>query len=227
MNGQEGVYRYRDNGGYMRSTLGADSVIRPFRPSDREALYAICIRTGDSGRDATALYRDPRLLPDIYAGPYLQLEPELALVLTDSEDRPVGYLVGTIDTPRFVAAYQRTWLPSVRGTYPKLETKGSDEHRDAERIRELHHPEWMLRDDLADYPAHLHIALLPHAQGKGAGRALIEIYLTTVHAAGVPGVHLSMSAANTRARAFYERLSFHEIARPTPTRVLMARPTTG
>jgi len=44
------------------------------------------------------------------------------------------------------------------------------EGRDAERIDELHHPEWMLRDDLNDYPAHLHIALAPEAQGKGVVR---------------------------------------------------------
>ena len=31
--------------------------IRPYRPANRGALRAICIRTGDAGQDATALYR--------------------------------------------------------------------------------------------------------------------------------------------------------------------------
>jgi ribosomal protein S18 acetylase RimI-like enzyme len=201
------------------------NAIRPYRPSDRDALYAICIRTGDAGADATTLYRDPRILPDIFAGPYLLLEPELAFVLPGTGDQPAGYIVGTADTPRFVAAYRRDWLPQIAGRYPRHGAHGRGEGRDAERIHELHHPEWMLRDDLADYPAHLHIALAPQAQGKGAGRALMDTYLTALRAAGVPRVHLSMSAANTGARAFYDRLGFHQIARPTPARVLLGRRT--
>ncbi len=164
-------------------------------------------------------------MPDIFAGPYLLLEPELAFVLPDTEDRPAGYIVGTADTPRFVAAYQRDWTPRVTGRYPLPGAPASRDGRDAERIHELRHPEWMLRDDLTDYPGHLHIALAPQAQGKGAGRALMDTYLTALRATGVRGVHVSMSAANTGARAFYDRLGFHEIARPTPTRVLLGRRT--
>jgi ribosomal protein S18 acetylase RimI-like enzyme len=200
------------------------NAIRPYRPSDRDALYAICIRTGDAGADATTLYRDPRILPDIFAGPYLLLEPELAFVLSDPEDRAAGYIVGTADTPRFVAAFRRDWLPQVAGRYPRPGAPGG-EGRDAERIHELHHPEWMQRDDLTGYPAHLHIALAPQAQGQGAGRALMDTFLTALRAAGVSRVHLSMGAANTGARAFYDRLGFHQIARPTPARVLLGRRT--
>jgi ribosomal protein S18 acetylase RimI-like enzyme len=53
----------------------------------------------------------------------------------------------------------------------------------------------------------------------------METYLKALRAAGVSRVHLSMSAANTGARAFYDRLGFHEIARPTPSRVLLGRRT--
>lgn len=86
-------------------------------------------------------------------------------------------------------------------------------------VRHLH------PDDLTDYPAHLHIALAPQAQGKGAGRALMDTYLEALRSAEVPSVHLSMSASNTGARAFYDRLGFHQIARLTPTRVLLGRRT--
>jgi RimJ/RimL family protein N-acetyltransferase len=33
---------------------------------------------------------------------------------------------------------------------------------------------------------------------------------------GVPAVHLGMVTANTAARAFYDRVGFHEIAVPDP-----------
>ena len=43
--------------------------IRPYRPSDLDELYRICLLTGDAGQDATALYQDPRLLGHIFAAP--------------------------------------------------------------------------------------------------------------------------------------------------------------
>jgi len=41
-------------------------VIRPVSQADLDALYEICLRTGDAGEDATHLYSDPRLLGEIY-----------------------------------------------------------------------------------------------------------------------------------------------------------------
>ena len=69
---------------------------------------------------------------------------------------------------------------------------------------------------LAAYPAHLHIDLLPHVQRSGDGRQLMTAHLAALAARGVPAVHLGMLTANTAARAFYDRLGFHEIAVPDP-----------
>jgi hypothetical protein len=32
--------------------------IRPYRPSDRDAVADICVRTADNGGDSRSLYRD-------------------------------------------------------------------------------------------------------------------------------------------------------------------------
>src|SRR4051794_21769612 len=66
--------------------------IRRYRAEDRSALSEICLRTGDSGADATRLFSDDELLSDIYLLPYLALEPELVRVLAHG-DRPLGYVV--------------------------------------------------------------------------------------------------------------------------------------
>ncbi len=199
-------------------------IIRPYRPGDREALYDICVRTGDAGADATGLFQDPRILPDIFTGPYLELAPELAFVLADDAepDVPLGYIIGTADTRRFVEAYLREWLPTVAARYPE----GSGEGQQAERVSQLHHPEFLLEGDVADrYPAHLHIDLLPQAQGKGAGRALMGAFLAALREAGVASVHLGMAVRNTGARAFYDRLGFHLVAQPTPSVLVLGRST--
>ncbi len=111
------------------------------------------------------------LLPDIFAGPYLYLEPGLSFVL-DDEGRAVGYVLGTADTARFVSRYRSEWLPTLAGRY--REPVGPPVSPEEQFVVLLYHPERMLLDQLACYPAHLHIDLLPDYQRSGYGRSLIE-----------------------------------------------------
>jgi ribosomal protein S18 acetylase RimI-like enzyme len=69
----------------------------------------------------------------------------------------------------------------------------------------------MIVPEMAGYPAHLHIDLPPPYQRKGHGRALVRTFLDALRAKDVGAVHLSMVTANTAARAFYDRVGFHEI----------------
>ncbi|MFD6418241.1 GNAT family N-acetyltransferase [Streptomyces sp. NPDC060194] len=188
--------------------------VRPYRPADRAALADICVRTAHEGRDSSHLYPDPDLMPSIFALPYAVLEPELAFVLDDGTGRAVGYVLGTADTPGFVAAYRELWLPELALRYPP--PKGPATTPTEVMIGLMHDPERMIVPEVAAYPAHLHIDLLPAWQGRGYGRALMERLRVALVADGVPAVHLCMVAANTAARAFYDRLGFHEIDVPDP-----------
>jgi ribosomal protein S18 acetylase RimI-like enzyme len=64
---------------------------------------------------------------------------------------------------------------------------------------------------MQDYPAHLHINLLPRAQGHGAGRRLIHRLLASLAEAGAGGVHWGVDPANTAAMGFYRKLGFAEV----------------
>jgi len=179
-----------------------------YRPTDLADLYDVCIRTGDAGDDATPNYADPSILPVIFAAPYATLEPELTFVV-DNGTRVVGYVLGTADTEAFVKRFRAEWLPTVADRYPAVPDPATSDQRMAQL---LHHPEHMLRPEFAEYPAHLHIDLLPEAQGAGNGRALMQTYWSALRERGVPGVHLAMSTSNVRARAFYDRMGFHELS---------------
>jgi GNAT superfamily N-acetyltransferase len=74
----------------------------------------------------------------------------------------------------------------------------------------------MVMPELADYPAHLHIDLLPDYQGKGYGRALMQRMFAALADDGAPSVYVGMVTANTDARTFYDRLGFHVIDVPDP-----------
>ncbi|MDQ1046208.1 GNAT family N-acetyltransferase [Streptomyces sp. V4I2] len=186
--------------------------IRPYAPADRPALDDICVRTAHVGQDSRPHHADPSIFPAIFAAPYVHLEPELAFVLDDGRGQAVGYILGTADTPRFVEDYRAKWLPLVADRYPEPRTPPRSP--DDEIVPLLHHPERMLVPEVAAYPAHLHIDLLPEWQGRGYGRALMEAFLGALRTKGVPAVHLSMLTANTSARSFYDRLGFNEIEVP-------------
>ncbi len=187
--------------------------IRRYRPDDRAAVYDICVRTADAGGDARGQYSSDDLMPDLFAGPYVELEPELAFVLDDGA-RAVGYVVGTADTARFVRAYRAEWIPRLADRYPPL--AGPPVTPDEVMVDLHHRPERMLLPELAAYPAHLHIDLLPAYQGAGHGRRMLQTFLAAAAAAAAPAVHLGMVTANERARGFYDRLGFHEIPVPDP-----------
>ncbi len=184
--------------------------IRQATAADRDAVYDICLRTGDLGGDATGLYDDDDLLGDVYAGPYLLLEPELALVLTDDEG-VAGYTLGALDTRAFTRRWRDEWLPHVapRQPNPAVPPETPSDHL---RMR-LYEPERRLPSDeiLTDFPSHLHIDLLPRAQGRGLGRALITALFERLRAAGAKGVHLGVHPANERAIGFYRRCGFVEL----------------
>jgi ribosomal protein S18 acetylase RimI-like enzyme len=192
------------------------AAVRPYRPDDLPALYDICLRTADAGQDATASYDEPdhELVGAIFAAPYAVLEPDLAFVVDDGSGQAVGYILGTGDTARFAERFRTEWLPTVGDRWP---APPSEPETAAELMALLlHTPERMVLPALGAYPAHLHIDLLPRAQRSGHGRALMTAYLAALAAKGVPAVHLGMISANTPARAFYDRLGFHEIEVPDP-----------
>src|SRR5690606_15447603 len=184
--------------------------IRPYRVEDRPALDDICVRTAHNGQDSRPHYADPSVFPDTFAAPYVHLEPELAFVLDDGRGRAVGCIVGTADTVRFARTFRAAWLPLVADRHPA--PPGPPRTPDEEIAWLLHHPERMIVPELAAWPAHLHIDLLPEWQGRGHGRQLMRTFVAALRDAGVPAVHLVMVRANQPARAFYDRMGFEEIA---------------
>lgn len=182
--------------------------IRPYHPSDFPALYRICLQTGDNGQDASRLYGDPDLLAQVYVGPYLVHDPDLCFTLTGN-GAPCGYMIGTRDSAGFAAWCLREWLPVLRRRYPM--PAPDDGSRDAKIIRLIHETP-AAEPKLADYPAHLHIDLLPVAQGQGWGYQLMQRFFGRLQEVGVPAVHLGVSRHNQRAIRFYERVGFHKIA---------------
>ena len=163
--------------------------------AEREAVLQICVLTGDAGADATRTLvgDDPDPLTERWAAPYLDLEPRFAL-LAQAAGRVVGYALGAPDTRRFAEQFR-----------DRPTTLTPEERRQ--------HALGLVIPEVDEYPAHLHVDLLPEAQGRGVGRRLVEGVVARLNAAGATGIHLVVDPRNTGALAFYPRVGFRELRR--------------
>jgi ribosomal protein S18 acetylase RimI-like enzyme len=187
--------------------------IRPARRGDESGAYHVCLKTGDSGQDGEPFYRDdPDALGRIYVGPYLAFEPDLSLILEDG-DGICGYALGARDSRAFYTRYENEWRPDLWKRFP--EPRGDRRHctRLEQVYHAYHHPDYFCPEPYDAYPSHLHIDLLPRAQGRGLGRRMIGQLTTSLREQGSPGAHLALSERNTRAFGFYQRLGFGELIR--------------
>jgi GNAT superfamily N-acetyltransferase len=198
--------------------MAANTSIRRAVLPDLPYFYEICLKTGNSGNDASELFYDPFALGQYYAAPYLLYQESVCFVV-EQELYPQGYIIAVPDTIAFNRWMEESWLPHLRRRYPKPFP--------AERIRSqeegailslFHEPLFPLNTTqpwLASYPAHLHIDLLPAVQGKGWGRALMDTLCTELCRRSVPGVHLGVGVKNTGAAAFYKKMGFSVLAEET------------
>jgi ribosomal protein S18 acetylase RimI-like enzyme len=193
------------------------ATIRAATLQDLPGTYRVALLTGDAGRDASGLFRNPELLGHLYVGPYVVGRPDLASVIAD-EDGVAGYGLAAADTRAFEAWMAARWWPALRDQYPPR----SDGSPDAELVALIHEPELPTDEVLADYPSHLHIDLLERVRGQGNGRLLIERMLAQLREHGSRGVHLGVAANNANAIAFYRHLGFEEVGQE-PGELTMGR----
>jgi ribosomal protein S18 acetylase RimI-like enzyme len=188
------------------------AAIRPYRDSDLDDLYRICLQTGDGGEDATSMFDDPLLLGHVFAAPYGLFEPSLAFVAED-EAGVGGYIVGALDSRAFEERLAAGWWPALRDRYPAPPSGLPPERwTPDQRTAGFIHDPLTVPDELArDYPSHLHINLLPRLQSQGLGQQLMNTLMRALRERGSAGVHFFVWPANQRAIGFYRHLGFTEI----------------
>lgn len=145
------------------------------------------------------------------------MTPNWCWVLDDGSGKAVGYVLCAPDTPAFARRFREEFLHVVK-------EHGIEQPAESEAVKDLatqlrrdvFYPENMLQSDfpslVEQYPAHLHVDILPSHQGQEWGYKMITILLQKLQADQISGVHLGMSAANHRAGKFYDRLGFERFS---------------
>jgi GNAT superfamily N-acetyltransferase len=189
------------------------ATIRNARPDDLEAIYEISLLTGEAGQDASALYRDRKMIGHIYSAPYVTLSPETSFVVEDT-DGVAGYVVGPYDTPVFEDCLEREWWPALRARYPAPQGDPEGWNADQRRSFTIHNPQRAFAARAAEFPAHIHMNMLPRLQGQGLGTRLLDRWMTSARQAGVKGVHLGTNAGNIGGQRFWASRGFERLAQP-------------
>ena len=182
--------------------------IRPFRTGDEAEVADICLRTADAGADGTGVFDDGAIWAEIFVLPYVHRHPDLAFVVEADDGRVVGYIVCAPDTDAFEDWFHDEWWPDRGARWPK---PAREQSRQDGTLIYAYSRRGGAEPYAEDYPAHLHIDLLPEVQGQGWGRLLIATLVGALRERGVPGLHLTASLENAGALAFYPRVGFTPI----------------
>lgn len=129
-----------------------------------------------------------------YVDYYPLCEPENSFVITD-DGRPFGYILCSANFDRFFAGMEQHFKQSMN----QLES-GSFESFIANQA--------FLEMFKKDYPAHLHIDVLPEYQNVHAGSKLMNHLLEHLKSNNIPGICLGVSATRPQAIHFYTKNHF-------------------
>lgn len=177
--------------------------------SDIPYVYDICLKTGDEGKDATAFFRDPYLIGHYFAAPYLAYQQGICYVA--EYEYPQGYILAVPDTAAFMQWMEEHWLPPLRERFSAYFLDAGSE-KEQWIMRLIYKKQYPIPADdqpwLADYPAHLHIDLLPGIQRKGIGHILMDKLLSDLVQRNVPGLSFGVGIHNIAAINFYHKMGF-------------------
>ena len=199
----------------MEPTKEPSYIIRNFRPSDREAVRALCCSTGFLGEPIDPVYQDRELFADFLTTYYTDHEPESSFVVeSDGEIR--GYLLGCRRPllNQLYSFYQNVVLfLRALGRYFRYNS------RSRRFVR------WTLVHGWREVPAaprqipHFHINLLPSARKISTTRALMSAYLSYLYRCGEKRVYGQIvTFESRRGEKMFERYGFQVMNRAEITK---------
>ncbi|MDB6056502.1 MAG: hypothetical protein JWO95_346 [Verrucomicrobiales bacterium] len=182
--------------------------IRDYTPADKEDIRRICCETGYFGNPIDNLFNDRELFADLFTKPYLDYEPEWALV-AEADGRVVGYLLGSV-CPNFDSLQMRSGFRTTMKMLLRLATGRYSNHPRTRRFIK-----WLLFSGYKEQPkhprnaAHLHYDMEKAYRGGDAGRRLWQEFIRRAKAAGLTTCYGSFfSTPKRRPEVAHSRYGF-------------------
>ncbi|MGN1163986.1 MAG: GNAT family N-acetyltransferase, partial [Candidatus Ornithospirochaeta sp.] len=159
-----------------------------YEDKDRSRLEDICRATDRS-------HLEDELLLTLYLRYYITYEKENCFVAADDLDNAVGYIISTSSWERWKDDFPRLMLEGKR---KEIVDEGMD---GIEGYRPF----------ASEYPAHLHIDILPGYQRMGLGHALMDALTSHYRKEKVGGLMLGVDPENEKGVNFYKKYGFRPL----------------
>ncbi len=127
-----------------------------------------------------------------YCDYFIEQEGQNCFVAVEN-DRAVGYIICAENYDRYKECFDGEYLPRFK----------NNDHREWARNSAVLQGEYR-----AEYPAHLHIDLLPEYQRMGLGHKLVDTLCKHLKSKNISGVMLTAGSDNKVGRGFYEKYGF-------------------
>ncbi len=167
--------------------------IRKYELKDKEDARYACLHSEGDGMPAET----GEFILHIFCDYYLEKEPHNCFVL-DDDGKAVGYIFCAENFKEFKSVYDAEYVPLIHHM-------GEDNIKWANEAYDLHEK---YQDE---YPAHLHIDLLPQYQRMGWGGKLINTLFDHLRSKGIKGVMLTAGTGNTVGGNFYKKYGFEQL----------------
>lgn len=169
--------------------------IRPYNAKDKENVRFVCLNSDGPCKSSK---RAKNFILSVYCDYYIEHEPENCFVAADDNDRAIGYVISTQNFDKFKEIYISTYYPKIKKWEYRRRKSALRAIASQGKYKE-------------DYPAHLHIDILPDYQHKGLGRNLMDALCDNLRQKDVEGVMFTVWHKNYNAIKFYEKYGFELI----------------
>lgn len=166
--------------------------IRKYKEKDFENFRKICIDTAPNSSKLSE--KKKKTLTLTYAEYYCEREGDLCFALADDNDNAVGYILGARDNKK----YEKQFLKYVM-KIAKISPSAAVSSYFGSKIYKPYYN---------DYPAHLHIDILPDYQHSGYGTQLMDALKNEMKSRNISGVMLCVGSNNENAIKFYKKNGF-------------------
>lgn len=165
--------------------------VRLYDEKDKKHFKKICLVT--AGKDNSD-DNEAKFITALYCDYYTENEPDNCFALTDDNDNAVGYII--------CSANYEFYKKNFTKTLKYIKTLGFGHYLFA--LGEI------IGHGLykKNFPAHLHIDILPEYQHSGGGTMLMNELKIHLKAKSINSVHLMVNAENKNAVKFYKKNGF-------------------
>jgi ribosomal protein S18 acetylase RimI-like enzyme len=187
--------------------------IIPISKEDENVLSEICFITSFVYPDES----QKDLLNWKWLKPYCRIETQNCFkAVSDKNDEIAGYILSTLDSLDFEKKCKLMFnkqLEDLSETFLRNHTLSESQLKEfndhfSYSISDINDPDYIIKKE---YPAHLHINVLPDYQREGLGHKLIDRLLTHLQQNNCSGLHLGVGAKNLKGIQFYKKYGFKDL----------------